>query len=463
MYRRSDPRFRRTLNEISQTIESANESAQANVYSFSHNYVSPCLDSLTGCLNACTAPCFPGRDQRRRSRARSRGRAELSFDFYDDWEDDAGDDGLLGWSNDEYDGLLAGQRAYGTTAAQPGRQRAMSYGARRGNRRKSQVRDEDDPTIIPASSYWGFLGKLTGKIGGGKNLRYKPSAADLQDHPGAARHVAEGEPLLEEQEDDGPRVSPRKRARSDTQGSGNTTDSLSSRGDIFPSEDELDDAIPLDDEFAMVLERRTTNSGADEASSGSARKGKRPSAGSRLSTRTMSSKSSRNSKHSSRGYNSDSHAMLSAADEEPKIIPSMAELRHEEETVQKAEEAEVAHKREAARRLATEQGLVNPAQDEAASASLSTQKQSSNLTALQPPTTEKQSPPPPSGDEEASRERPASEGTTPFPVFDPSSTREYFRPASSAADQSPQPDVEGDEFNPAQLPRLGSMDGSTDR
>lgn len=348
MYRRSDPRFRRTLNEISQTFESANESAQANVYSFSHHYIEPCVSSISGCFSACTSPCFPARDQRRRSRARSRGRAELSFDFYDDWDEDEEDAGLLGWSNDEYDSLLG-------TTAQPGRQRAMSYGARRGNK----SRDGDDPTVVPASSKWGFLGKLTGKIGGGKNLRYKPSAADLQEHPGASRAHPEGAPLLEE-EDEGDEQGARghKRIRSNTQGSGNTTDSLSSRGDIFPSEDELDDAIPLDDEFAMVLERRTTNSGNDEVSSG--RKGKRPSAGSRLSTRTMSSRSSRDSRRESRRASNDSHANGFASEAEPKIIPSMAELKKEEERAQKEEEETITQRREAAQRLAAENGLASP-------------------------------------------------------------------------------------------------------
>lgn len=352
MYRRSDPRFRRTLNEISQTIESANESAQANVYSFSHHYVEPCVSSVSACFSACASPCFPASDQRRRSRARSRGRAEQSFDFYDDWDEDEEDAGLLGWSNDEYDGLLSAN-------AQPARQRAMSYGARRGNNhRKVQPRDEDDPTVIPASSKWGFLGKLTGKMGGGKILRYKPSAADLQEHPGAAHTLPEGAPLLEEDEENDQGARAHKRNRSNTQGSGNTTDSLSSRGDIFPSEDELDDAIPLDDEFAMVLERRTTNSGTDDVSSG--RKGKRPSAGSRLSTRTMSSRSTRNSRRQSRRSSKDPGANDHTPEAEPKIIPSMTELKREEHRVQREEEDTIAQRRDAAQRLAAENGLGSP-------------------------------------------------------------------------------------------------------
>lgn len=358
MYRRSDPRFRRTLNELSHTLESANESAQANVYSFSQHYLSPCLSSLSACFNSCTAPCCTARDQRRRSRARSRGRAELSFDFYDDWEEEEEDAALLGWGNDEYDGLLGPSQDYGTTTTQPGRQRAMSYGARRANRRRSHPGDVDDPTVIPASSYWGFFGKLTGKIGGGKSLRYKPSAADLQEHPGSSSAIPEGEPLLEEEEEE--EFHPRrrhKRTRSNTQSSGNTTDSLSSRGDIFPSEDELDDAVPLDDEFAMVLERRTTNSGLDDMSSG--KKGKRPSAGSRLSTRTMSSRSSRNSKRLSRTTSSDSAAKALSPSDEPKNVPSMAELKQEEIRLRKEEDAIIAHRREAAERLAGEIGLAS--------------------------------------------------------------------------------------------------------
>ena len=267
MYRRTDPRFRRTLNEISQTFESANESAQGTLFTISHHYVNPCLNSIYAtCFQPCVEHCFPPRDQRARRNRISRGRAELNFDFYDDWEDDE-TDGLLGLGDEEYDGLLSGVENYGTTT-QPGRQRAMSYGARRDakGRRKSGILDAGSDTVgVPGSSYFGFFGKLTGKIGGGKVLRYKPSAANLQEHPTEARKsliAPEGEPLVEEDGEREGRKHRRQhgRTRSGTAGSGETSDSFSSRGDLFPSEDE-DDATELDDEFAMVLERRVPTAG----------------------------------------------------------------------------------------------------------------------------------------------------------------------------------------------------------
>ncbi len=177
----------------------------------------------------------------------------------------------------------------------------MSYGTRRDKhgRRKSAGQPHDggpDPTIIPQSSVLGFLERLPWKIGG-KGLRYKPSAADLRDHPGGyrAEEGEEAEPLMEDHEEHEVAIKAskkHKRNRSNTATSGHTSDSLSSRGDIFPSEDELDDAQPLDEEFAAILERRNTNMGSDEASSGKPRGGKGLSA-SRASTRTASSKSTR--------------------------------------------------------------------------------------------------------------------------------------------------------------------------
>lgn len=303
MYRRSDPRWNRTIQHLASNIESANESAQANLWTFAHDYISPCLSSVGNCLHQCTAPCFPSREDRlRRSRRRSRGRAELSFDFYDDWEYDE-TDGLLGWGNDELDRLLAGSSNYGGIS-QPSRQRTMSYSARRDRdglfapgRRKSAVQPHDgrpDPTVIPSSSYFGFLGRLPFKLGG-KVLRYKPSAADLTEHPGASRTTRQREePLLEDSEEERTQANERKgvgRNRSHTTGSGHTTDSLSSRGDLFPSEDEAD-AVPIGDEFTMVLERRSTG---DEVSSGKTRSDTKRASHSRRSTRTASSRNTNDS------------------------------------------------------------------------------------------------------------------------------------------------------------------------
>ncbi|KAL1591624.1 hypothetical protein SLS60_011874 [Paraconiothyrium brasiliense] len=367
MYRRGDPRWNRTIQNITDTVEHANESAQEGLYSFAHAYVNPCLSSLTQCANACTAPCFPSHNDRRRHRARSRGRAEQSFDFYDDWEEDE-DDGLLGWGHDNLDRLWGGTSNYGTTS-QPGRQRAMSYGSRNRDprftrqRRKSAVPPHDggpDPTIIPSSSYFGFLGRLPFKIGG-KVLRYKPSAADLTEHLGQSRRnheeatgVDEVQPLIEESDEDadmqhGNEAKTHGRKRSQTNASGHTTDSLSSRGDIFPSEDELDDAVPLDDEFAVALERRTTGQWHDDASSGKGRaysgnKTKRPSA-SRVSTKSVSSRTTQDT-----GRRSLEVSIKRLPSESIDEVPTLSDL--------KQEEAEVERKRQEAQQLAVRRGLV---------------------------------------------------------------------------------------------------------
>lgn len=371
MYRRSDPRWNRTLQHLTSNIEHANESAQENIYGFTQRYINPCFSSITQCVNACTAPCFPAHNDRRRHRT-TRGRAESSFDFYDDWEEDE-NDGLLGWGSENLDRFLGGASTYGTTS-QPGRQRAMSYGQRNRDprynaaRRKSNAQARDvpgqDPTIIPSSSYFGFLGRLPFKIGG-KGLRYKPSAADLTEHPGASRRSLEVEqqPLIEDSEEDALERSEHKghrRQRSDTHTSGHTTDSLSSRGDIFPSEDELDDAVPLDDEFTLVLERRTTGQWNEESSSNkrssSKSKSKRPS-GTRLSTRSASSRSTRESS----GKRPDESALQHSASEtiDEVVVPTLDELQKEEERLRIEEEHEVQRKRQDAQYLAVQRGLVS--------------------------------------------------------------------------------------------------------
>jgi hypothetical protein len=382
MYRRGDPRWNRTIQHISENIEHANETAAENLYGFTTRYVTPCLASLTHCCNALTAPCFPSTDDlRRRNRARSRGRAELSFDFYDDWEEDE-NDGLLGWGNDNLERFLGSASNYGTAAQQPGRQRAMSYGTRArdprfdGSRRKSAVQSREgaDPTLIPSSSYFGFLGRLPFRLGGGKGLRYKPSAADLTEHPGALRRsVEEGMPLIEDSEEDHAgsdykTTTQHRRTRSNTNNSGHTTDSFSSRGDIFPSEDELDDAVPLDDEFTIALERRTTVTGTGLSQLEDAQGAKSAYSGSGRNTRSDSSKRpscSASARTASSGKKS--------VDETPHIMeevdaPSLAELELEEERLRRDEEAELERKRASAQQLAVQRGLVPGAKrgDEAA-------------------------------------------------------------------------------------------------
>lgn len=361
MYRRGDPRWNRTIQHISENIEHANEAAQENIYGFTQSYVTPCFASITNCCNAITAPCFPSSNDRRRNRARSRGRAELSFDFYDDWEEDE-NDGLLGWGNDNLERFLGTASNYGATQ-QPGRQRAMSYGQRArdprfdANRRKStaQAHGGQDPTIIPSSSYFGFLGRLPFQLGS-KGLRYKPSAADLTEHPGALRRsIEEEQPLIEDSEEDhASDYKTHRRARSNTHNSGHTTDSFSSRGDIFPSEDELDDAVPLDDEFTIALERRTTGQWEDSANK-STGSGKNTRSNSKRPSRSASSRTVSSGKRSDEARES-THTARSIVEEVD--VPTLAELQREEDALRLDEEAELQRKRDTAHQLAVQRGLA---------------------------------------------------------------------------------------------------------
>lgn len=361
MYRRGDPRWNRTIQHISENLEHANETAAENLYGFTQSYVNPCLASVTNCCNAVTAPCFPSSNDRRRNRARSRGRAELSFDFYDDWEDDEGD-GLLGWGNDNLERFLGSASNYGTTQ-QPGRQRGMSYGQRARDprfdaaRRKStaQARDAQDPTIIPSSSYFGFLGRLPFNLGS-KGLRYKPSAADLTEHPGALRRsIEEEQPLIEDSEEDhhGSDYKTHRRARSNTHTSGHTTDSLSSRGDIFPSEDELDDAVPLDDEFTIALERRTTGQWDDSGKSAHSGSGRNTRSNSKRPSRRASSRTVSSAKKSDDGAQRPHRATIEELD-----VPTLDELDAEEDRARREEEADLDRRRAHAQLLAVQRGLA---------------------------------------------------------------------------------------------------------
>ena len=269
----------------------------------------------------------------------------MAFDFYDDWDQDESE-----WGNDELDRLLSGD-----DTAQPGKHGGMSYGSRGVGRRKGGE-SEDDVNMVPKSSMFGFLESLPWKIGG-RGVRYKPNVANLQDNVG--RRGMEAEPLMEEggeREERGHR-----RSRSGTVGSRSTTNSLSSRGDLFPSDDE-DDAVPLDDEFAMALERRTTGTMSDDHSDGK-RNDKRPS-GSGASTKTVSSRDTKNAKRDRRGTSPSSrntHSLIQTAEED---VPSITDLKHEEELVQQQEEAEVEQRRHAAQRLALERGLSSTEDDE---------------------------------------------------------------------------------------------------
>lgn len=230
----------------------------------------------------------------------------------------------------------------------------MSYGSRVARRKSMGIpKDGSDPNIVPTSSVFGFLERLPWKIGG-KGVKYRPSAADLQENVGRGR--GEVEPLIEEGEEgrvDGARGR-NGRNRSGTTASRSTTNSLSSRGDLFPSEDE-DDAIPLDDEFAMVLERRNTGATSDDHSSGKT-KGLRP-AGSRTSTKTGSSRDTKSTAAKQRATSASSGNVPGLAEAEDEDVPTMTDLKHEEEHVSREEEAQIEKKRQAARILARKRGL----------------------------------------------------------------------------------------------------------
>lgn len=364
--RLDDPRLRQNWNQISQAAESATENAAAGIWTFQHTYINPCLSSIASGFEQCTGQCCGEREERARrlrDRGRTRGRAELSFDFYDDWDQDEGlgSRGVLGgWGNDELDRLLAGSGSHSGPSDRvdqaPGRKRGMSYGTRA--RRKSL---DIDPTVIPNTNALGFLGRLPFKLGG--TLRYKPSAADLQDHPGARGsdfREGEGEPLISDHSEDERASKGHRRNRSGTASSGETSDSFRSRGDLFPSDGE-DDAVPLDDEFAMVLERRMTGMTTDDRSSGKTKssKGKRPSRSATL-TRTLSRTTQSSQTRPGMSQRANSSSLPHTPDlSSPSIeqIPSITDLREEEERVRLEEEQEVETKRLAAAKLAMERGL----------------------------------------------------------------------------------------------------------
>lgn len=95
----------------------------------------------------------------------------------------------------------------------------------------------------------------------------------------------------------------------------------------------MDDAVPLDDEFALQLERRSTNNLSKNRST------------SRLSIKSASSRGSRRRRFSA------------TPDFSSEDIPSIADLKAEEEQIAFEEEEAVEQSRSAAQRLALERGL----------------------------------------------------------------------------------------------------------
>ncbi|KAF6839351.1 hypothetical protein CMUS01_04289 [Colletotrichum musicola] len=355
-----DPRLRQRWNQISHNAGEVTENAAAGIWSFQHHYINPCLASLLDSLEQCATPCLGDREdraRRRRERDRAGGRAEYSFDFYDDWYAEDQDGGFLGgWGNDDWDRLLAGsgsQRKHtGEVQDQPKRKRGMSYGTRGRGSKAS----ESDPTIIPSTQPIGFLGKLPWKLG--KTLRYKPSAADLQDHP--RQHdemgMGEAEPLLGNDDSDDDIYQSRfakTRNRSGTTGSGDTSDSYRSRGDLFPSDGEGDeDAVPLDDEFMVLDKVRDDRSSSRTKAS---KKGKRRADGRPIS-RTVS-RATIDSNHSLLSPGPRRSSISLPATPDTPFAPSMEELQQEEERIGREEDKEIERKRQAASQLASERGL----------------------------------------------------------------------------------------------------------
>lgn len=364
-----DPRLRHRWNQFSQNAESATENAAANIWDFQRKYLSPCLTPASFCVEKCIGKCISNRDER--TRRRVRGRAEASFDFYDDWDQDDNlrTQGLLGgWGNDDFGRLLSGNsphtgRIEGINQ-QPRKKKNMIYSKR--GRGKSH---DHDPTVIPSTSALGFLGRLPFKFGG--TLRYKPSAADLQDHPGKLssrlKTGDESEPLIASGECDDELyiINKHRGNRRYSTSSLDTSDSFRSRRDLLLS-DEEEDAVPLGDEIAIALERRYVNSDTDDSS--------------QRRTITTKDKTQSNSKANTIIIcptplsNSRSRSSLlgdyvdssNLSVEEmcivsPAIVsnPSLLDLRHEEDRIAFAEDLELEKRRHAASKLAIERGLQN--------------------------------------------------------------------------------------------------------
>jgi hypothetical protein len=232
----------------------------------------------------------------------------------------------------------------------------MSYGTRH-TRRKSVHNPDNlpDPTVIPSSSFIGFFERFSWRFGA-KGVKYRPSAADLQEHPGGShRHIHEDEPLMEASEDEaGPiSYSQNGRNRSATQSSRGTYNSLSSRGDLLPSDDE-EDAVPLDDEFALVFGRRGTGLESDDQSGT-----KVEMVGSASGTSSLGGASSKKSKRKSgkKKRLSTQSSMTPAEDVHSLDKPSIADLMIEEERAAREEDAAIERRRLAAHELALKRGL----------------------------------------------------------------------------------------------------------
>lgn len=353
-----DPRLRQRWNQITHDAEAATENAAAGIWSFKEHYLTPCLGYFNEQFDQCTTVCLGDREERlrkRRERDLARERAGFGFDFYDDWYDESEQSGSFfgSWGGEDWDRLLAGtgsqkKRPSMETTEQPRRTRGMSYGTR-GSRRNP---NDQDPTVIPRTQPLGFLSKLPWKLSG--TLRYKPSAADLQDNPGQPDKAdsPEAEPLLASDSDSdfGELIVPRQ--RSGTNGSGDTSDSFRSRNDLFPSDGEGDeDAVPLDDDITFDMVRKDDRSTKSSGTRSS--KGKRPQfAGSRTVSRTTLNSTSSYESLALRRSSSSLPVRPTEA------FPTLKDLQLEEEQAEEEEESNIAKQKDAAAQLAAAKGLA---------------------------------------------------------------------------------------------------------
>lgn len=239
---RPDPRIRQAIDHLTHTLEAAADTARTGCFTFTKSFVEPCLSSLLGC---CTS-CLPGRQPTHNHHRYSARRSEYPFGFYayDDYASDSDDAGagrgFLAWGTDELDRLLAGTTAGGSQGER------MYYGAVEPGIRRKQTEDHD-PTVIPSTSMFGFMTRFGVR---GRGMRYKPSAANLQEHPIRGGSWDES-------------VSGRKRSGTESSAA-SQGDSLRSRGDLWPSEDE-DDAVVIGDDVFVGVDGNGTGSDNDYA------------------------------------------------------------------------------------------------------------------------------------------------------------------------------------------------------
>lgn len=138
------------------------------------------------------------------------------------------------------------------------------------------------------------------------------------------------------------------RKRSGTAGSGDTSDSYRSRGDLFPSDEEgEEDAVPLDDEFTIPPDHDDRSSNRTKSSKGKRRANYKISRSASGATIDSIRPSVRQGLYSSSGR--PSPALLPA--------PSLEDLQREELRLELEEDEAIEKKRQAAANLALHRGL----------------------------------------------------------------------------------------------------------